>query len=528
MDRNSLGSARLTFTFGSGRYRLSVTPMSRQSPRKQGDLRGRSNLTVASKLQSSTKDENLVNTMTSPSQEFEQLRRELPELQISSATDDFITASYGRTAFTTVRATLTFPEGYPNTHPLIVAIQASDVVPPGLKKKLEKDLGKAASESNQGESQVCAVLGRLKQFIDTNRFVPCWKELKQCVDLVGKSDGGKLAMNETSGKIVITLQSQKYHYKFSIVIDESYPSTSEHINYGKPCALKMTSTNFPPKIEKLLTSQAMELIRRLQDGMAVEDAVQMSNPTHLPKDYRGNHADGVTDGPRVRLTNDTLKNLKHDVETLSLVRDLREVDSATKQGDPSTKAFGKKDRKDARRAVGKITASEVADDALRNEREKQWQQHEAQRMAGYNFTEHDGSNPQPSLLAVVSFLSREVSRITCVNCPICFQSALPKDPSKLKALYQSHAEAKTEKEKKARRLAKQQRPERVYCGCWYHHKCLDKYMTEPPFGAECAKVGCDRGRIYHPDWPANVKELERAWAGKQARAREIEDAAMFL
>ena len=466
--------------------------------------------------------------MASPSEEFEQLRRELPQLQISSATDDFITASYGRTAYTTVRATLTFPEGYPSTHPCIVAIHTSDVVPPGLKKKLEKDLGKVAAETKQGESQICNVFKSLTSFIGTNRFVPCWKELKHCVDLVGKSEGGKLAMNETTGKIIITLQSQKYHYKFSIVIDEGYPSTSDNINYGKPCLLKMISTNFPPKIEKLLTSQAVELIKRLQDGMAVEDAVQMSNPTHLPKDYRGDHADGGTDGPRVRLTNDALQNLKHDVETLSLVRDLRQVDSATKQGDPSKKVFGKKDRKDARRAVGKITANEAADDAQRNEKEKQWQEEEAQRMAGYNFTEYDGSNPQPSLLAVVSFLSREVSRITCIHCPICSQSALPKDPSTLKALYQSHADAKTEKEKKARRFSRQQRPERVYCGCWYHHKCLDKYMTEPPFGAECAKEGCDRGRIYHPAWPANVKELERAWAGKQARDREVEDAAMFL
>ena len=72
----------------------------------------------------------IVSTMASltPSEEYEQLRRELPQLQISSATDDFITASYGRTPYTTVRATLTFPEGYPNSHPLIVAIQASDVV----------------------------------------------------------------------------------------------------------------------------------------------------------------------------------------------------------------------------------------------------------------------------------------------------------------------------------------------------------------------------------------------------------------
>ena len=463
------------------------------------------------------------------SEELAQLRRDLPEVQIYSATDDFLTASYGRTPFTTIKVTLSFPEGYPTSHPLIVAVQSSNehtVVPPGLKKKLEKDLGQVATDTAQNESQVCAVLASLKQFIDTNRFVPCWKELKQCADLVGKSEGGKLTMNETTGKILITLQSRKYHYKFSIVIDEGYPSTAEHVNYGKPCWLRMQSTNFPPKIEKMLTSQAVELIKRLQDGMPVDDALQMSNPTHLPKDYQGDHGG---DGPKVRLTNDALKNLKHDVETLSLVRDLREVDSATKQGNVNAKVHSKRERKDARRAVGKITAQEAADDAQRTEKERQWQEEEAQRMAGYHFTKHDGSNPQPSLLAVVTFLSREINRITSISCPICSQPALPKDPDKLKALYQSHADAKTEKEKKARRIARQQRPERVYCGCWYHHSCLDKYMTEPPFGAECAREGCERGsRVYHPDWSANVKELERAWAGKQARAREIADAAMFL
>lgn len=463
------------------------------------------------------------------SEELAQVQRDLPQVQVYSATDAFITASYCRTQYTAIKVTLSFPKGYPSSHPLIVAVQASNehtVVPPGLKKKLEKDLGKVAADTAQTESQVCAVLASLQRFIDTNRFLPCWKELKQCADLVGKSEGGKLTMNETTGKILITLQSQKYHYKFSIVVDEGYPSTAEHVNYGKPCWLRMQSTNFPPKIEKMLTSQAMELIKRLQDGMAVEDALQMSNPTHFPKDYEESH--GSNDGPKVRLTNDALKNLKHDVETLSLVRDLREVESATKQGSANAKVHSKTDRKNARRAVGKITAHEAADDAQRKEKERQWQEEEAQRMAGYHFTQHDGSNPQPSLLAVVTFLSREMDRITSIGCPICSQPALPKDPDKLQALYQSHADAKTEKEKKARRIARQQRPERVYCGCWYHHRCLDKYMREPPFGAECARIGCDRGRIYHPDWPATVKELERAWASKEAQARAIADAAMFL
>jgi hypothetical protein len=48
-------------------------------------------------------------------------------------------------------------------------------------------------------------------------------------------------------------------------------------------------------------------------------------------------------------------------------------------------------------------------------------------------------------------------------------------------------------------------------------------MTEPPFGAACP---FDGRRVYHPDWPSDMKELERAWAAKEARKREIEDATM--
>ena len=48
-------------------------------------------------------------------------------------------------------------------------------------------------------------------------------------------------------------------------------------------------------------------------------------------------------------------------------------------------------------------------------------------------------------------------------------------------------------------------------------------MTEPPFGAKCNTCG---ERVYHPDWPDNIQALERAWAAKQAKLREIDDVAM--
>lgn len=404
-------------------------------------------------------------------------------------------------------------------------MSSDNVVPTGLKKKLDRELGKVAADLSGQHEQVCAVFGKLKGFVDTNRFIPCWRELKQSIDLIKSSSEGAsgISIQETKGKIRLRLQGGKYFYSCSIVVDEGYPSTRRHEDFGKACDLRMDSTNLPPKIEKLLTSQAQELVRRMQEGMCAEDAIKMSNPIRAPKNFAGD----AKEPPKVRLTQEALKGLKRDTETLKTVRDLREVNSATVQGNAKVKAHAAKERKDARRTIHKLTDKEIAKDNALEEKEKQWQIEEQARMAGYNISEYDGSSPQPSLYMVVSFLTQKIHRLPEEVCPVCSNPALPVEPDDLKALYINSSDAKTDKEKKARRAAKQKRPVRTYCGCWYHYSCLDKFMSEPPFGAACRTEGCGR-RVYHPDWPADMKQLERAWANKQARAREIEDAAMFL
>ena len=52
-------------------------------------------------------------------------------------------------------------------------------------------------------------------------------------------------------------------------------------------------------------------------------------------------------------------------------------------------------------------------------------------------------------------------------------------------------------------------------------------MTEPPFGNACPTEGCGR-RVFHPDWPDDIKTLDRAWSALKARKREIEDISMLF
>ena len=444
---------------------------------------------------------------TSVMDEIEALKKNFGQkIAIQSATLSFVTFTYERTPSAKVKATLTFPDDYPS-HSLLVNIMW---VPPGLQKKLQQMLDKVARELSP-QPQMETVVQRLVTFMDTNRFVPCWKELRKVVDLIQHDKESKIAMNDVKGLIQLRLVHRKYFYSCSITIDPNYPTTTTPEHWGKACKLTVRETNFPPKIESLLTVQAKELVRRMQDGMSADRALLMSNPIQPPCINDDDSDEQTT----VSISRDALKGLQHDVETMARVRDLRQVDAETKQGDARIKTYSGKERKDARRTIGKLTKEEKAKD-------EDWERHEQARMEGSNIPDYADSDPQPSLLSLVTFLERKIQRLPDEVCPICKELALPSDPNTLKALYESKSG-----DKQARKEAKRMQPIRTYCGCWYHYLCLDKFMTEPPFGAACPTATCGR-RVYHPDWPADIKELERGWAKKQARQREIEDAAMFL
>ena len=158
-----------------------------------------------------------------------------------------------------------------------------------MKKKLEKDISQELPIGHY--QQITLVFNKLIQFVDLNKFLPCWRELKQSVNLLrndnNNNDGGNgstISMIESKGKIKLKLVKGQYYYRCNILIDDAYPTTSTHENWGKPCTLSLESTNFPSKIEKMLTSQAEELVRRLQDGMSQDDALKFSNPIKAPKD----------------------------------------------------------------------------------------------------------------------------------------------------------------------------------------------------------------------------------------------------
>eukprot|EP01032_Pedospumella_encystans_P028660 gene28660-32372_t len=66
---------------------------------------------------------------------------------------------------------------------------------------------------------------------------------------------------------------------------------------------------------------------------------------------------------------------------------------------------------------------------------------------------------------------------------------------------------------------------RTFCGHWLHFQCLNEWLTTPPFVRMCPV--CAR-RIWHPDWPEDHKQLEKAWQANEARKREMCDVSDFM
>ena len=66
---------------------------------------------------------------------------------------------------------------------------------------------------------------------------------------------------------------------------------------------------------------------------------------------------------------------------------------------------------------------------------------------------------------------------------------------------------------------------RLYCNHIYHFKCVESYVSTPPFGKGCLECGM---RIQHNKLVTDPKVLEQRWVHKQAREREIADVADFL
>ena len=164
-----------------------------------------------------------------------------------------------------------------------------------------------------------------------------------------------------------------------------------------------------------------------------------------------------------------LKDLKHDVGVLKQISDLR---VATTQKDKKYQyaLHGNAERREARKELRKLSKTELEGDSVNDKKMRDEEQAEMKGLMSMKTSD----TAQPSLLAAAQFLVTDfVLRLPQEKCQSCLKTVLPDIPLSGIDFHQK-TEGKKEKEGV-------QKPMRTYCGHWLHFKCLNEWLTTPPF-----------------------------------------------
>ena len=220
--------------------------------------------------------------------------------------------------------------------------------------------------------------------------------------------------------------------------------------------------------------QAEEIVRRCVSGSPPEIALSGSNPIELPtlspQGSAGKTKNGA--GPAgkknptsgVKLTTDGISNLKHDVNVLKQMSDLRVATQTSNKYQYSV--HGNAERREARKDLRRLAKAESEADAALEKKMREEEQREMKALMMAKISDV----AQPSLHAAASFLIDGYAlRLAKERCQACNKPVLPPNPDN-DALRNPHSI---------------HRPMRTYCGHWLHYHCLDHWLTTPPFVRQC-------------------------------------------
>ncbi len=405
----------------------------------------------------------------------------LPPAAVVADNRDFITVVIIRTAYARVQLRVQFVENYP-AEPPIVEISSPTLPMPLLRNKEKECMDKAREIA--GKSQFTVIYDQLHKFIHSNMFIPCWKEMKQIATLVeGK---GQVGVDEKEGLISLRVGTGNYRQNIRLKVPYNYPEEGVQIEF--------LASTYPYEIQNMFKSQAEEIVRRCEAGFSPEQAASVTNPANLPP------TKATPSGDRqAKITASSLRGMKHDVNVLKQMSDLR----AATQTTDSKKYFKEinAERREARKDLRRLAKAESEADQEEARRLLEEEQNEMKELLKCKVSE----TAQPSLFAAAKYLVEDyATRLPVEPCQACKNNVFPADPEN-EALKNPRSE---------------RRPLRAFCGHWLHWNCLNDWLTTPPFVRQCP--ACAR-RIWHPDWPEDYKQLEKAWQNKEARKREISD-----
>jgi len=423
------------------------------------------------------------------------IRDVLPEAAILTLTPEIISFALLRTAYTRVQVRVIYKDGYPNKTPIVEL--TSKVLPVPLLKNKEKEC-EALAGKHRGEPQLEHIFNFMYDFIQDNMFLPCWKEVKKVAAMCEGTDH-KLGCDDKKGVLQLRLRNGLYRQSIDITVPPMYPEECVVVDFP--------AGNLPSSIMHVFKSHAEDIARRCMAGFTPEAALDALHDTDSAgRNQRTAAEKAAAAREKVVLTNSSLKSLQHDVKVLKKFADLREANTGKDKRNQFT-LYSTLERKEFRKNLRRLAKSEkTADIEAEEKRLMQLEQEEMVTLMG----KKPNGIAQPSLLAVATYLIQHYfDKLPQEPCQACKECVFPKDPK--------NADLCNPKS--------DMRPMRTYCGHWLHHKCLDMWLTTPPFIHKCPV--CDR-RIWHPDWPEDHKRLEKAYNAQQAKLREMSDVSDFL
>ena len=220
------------------------------------------------------------------------------------------------------------------------------------------------------------------------------------------------------------------------------------------------------------------------------------------------------------MTSGNLKILKHDVSVLKQISDLRVATKSKGAHSHYAVLQENAERREARKELRRLAQNEANAD---KELQKKLLEEAEQEMSELLRCKVSDV-AQPSLLPVVKFLLDEyVLRLPSEICQACNKLAFPTLSNNGDGSESGSSSGSSSKPNPSGGSA--MRPVRSTCGHWLHYKCLDVVLTTPPFARQCS-ICTEKVRLWHPDWPEDPKQLEKAWQSKEARKREMADVSI--
>eukprot|EP00941_MAST-03F_sp_MAST-3F-sp1_P000703 g703.t1 len=461
---------------------------------------------------------------------------------VEASIDEYVAITLSESRFRTVKIGFKFPPTYPD-EPLLTEL-TSHTIGKGLLRKwtflsdnVAKDIVSKAKKlppsppdnnCNSYEQIIPCVLAIQKQ-LKTNLLAPALPEIRSLAK--NPFENTKLLLREDEGIIVAKSKIGQYNFVAEITVPPDYPDEAVSVQVKK--------SDFPWRLVQTALAQSREVARRCLLGFSVDAALSggcgesWKGP---PKGSKASGRKGKSAEVPLDLSSKGFRDLKADVRMLKRRTDLKKVNTQRNEFDGRKYEHSSQARKFARRELRAIEEKELKKEEELAKKAREQALVRARAAGGLSDT------PTLSLIPVIRcIIEKFVLRLCKEKCQGCGKKIIPADPVKLKQIYENvQSEKKPIKRSGGGALRKcaavapevdlydKARPERLYCGHYFHFGCLDVALTSPPFlpeGKKCPACGL---RLYHRKWTSDIKKLERRWAAKERGKRELNETAEFL